>query len=95
MAGLLGLDGSPAASQINPKEARPRPGRLLRSLRGNRGPPYMASQWLAGLAAGIPFSTQAKAPIVTLLGWSPGESPLRIAEVVPAVLAYLGLSQKT
>ena len=62
MAGLLGLDGSPAASPINPKGARPRPGRLLRKLRGNRLSRHTACQWPAGLAAEIPFSTQAKSP---------------------------------
>ena len=31
-------------------------------------------------------------PIVTLLGWSPG-MPLRIAEVVPAGLTHLGLTE--
>ena len=34
-----------------------------------------------------------KAPIVTLLGWSPGELPLRLAEVVPAGLTHLGLTE--
>jgi hypothetical protein len=34
-----------------------------------------------------------KAPIVMLLGWSPGELPLRLAEVVPAGLTHLGLTE--
>jgi hypothetical protein len=34
-----------------------------------------------------------KTPIVTLLGWSPGELPLRIAEAVPAGLTHLGLTE--
>jgi hypothetical protein len=34
-----------------------------------------------------------KTPIVTLLGWSPGALPLRIAEVVPAGLTHLGLTE--
>ncbi|KAN0083337.1 hypothetical protein V8E54_002425 [Elaphomyces granulatus] len=36
-----------------------------------------------------------KAPIVMLLGWSPGDLPLRqgLAEVVPAGLTHLGLSE--
>ena len=35
-----------------------------------------------------------KAPIVTLLGWSPGELPLRLAERVPAGLTHLGLTEE-
>jgi hypothetical protein len=34
-----------------------------------------------------------RAPIVMLLGWSPGELPLRLAEVVPAGLTHLGLTE--
>ncbi|KAN0072853.1 hypothetical protein V8E54_008967 [Elaphomyces granulatus] len=34
-----------------------------------------------------------KTPIVTLLGWSPGALPLRIADVVPAGLTHLGLTE--
>jgi hypothetical protein len=34
-----------------------------------------------------------KAPIVTLLGWSPGALPLRLAEVLPAGLRHLGLTE--
>jgi len=34
-----------------------------------------------------------KAPIVTLLGWSPGKLPLRLAEVLPAGLTHLGLTE--
>ncbi|KAN0083193.1 hypothetical protein V8E54_002281 [Elaphomyces granulatus] len=34
-----------------------------------------------------------KAPIVTLLGWSPGEKPLRLAEVLPRGLTHLGLTE--
>jgi hypothetical protein len=34
-----------------------------------------------------------KAPIVTLLGWSPGELPLRLAEVLPRGLTHLGLTE--
>jgi len=34
-----------------------------------------------------------RAPIVMLLGWSPGELPLRLAEVVPAGLRHLGLTE--
>jgi hypothetical protein len=41
----------------------------------------------------FPSLRRLKAPIVTLLGWSPGELPLRIAEVVPAGLTHLGLTE--
>jgi hypothetical protein len=34
-----------------------------------------------------------RAPIVTLLGWYPGELPLRLAEVLPAGLTHLGLTE--
>ena len=34
-----------------------------------------------------------RAPIVMLLGWSPGKLPLRLAEVVPAGLTHLGLTE--
>ncbi|KAN0068274.1 hypothetical protein V8E54_013470 [Elaphomyces granulatus] len=36
---------------------------------------------------------ELKAPIVTLLGWSPGEFPLRLTEVVPAGLTHLSLTE--
>jgi hypothetical protein len=52
----------------------------------------MASQWPAGLAAGIPFSAQAESPNRDL-GWSPGELPIRIEEVVPTGLTHLGLTE--
>jgi hypothetical protein len=41
----------------------------------------------------FPSLRRLKTPIVTLLGWSPGELPLWIAKVVPAGLTHLGLTE--
>ena len=45
------------------------------------------------LTQGFSRLRKLKAPIVMLLGWSPGELPLRLAEVVPSGLTYLGLTE--
>jgi hypothetical protein len=45
------------------------------------------------LMQGFSRLRKLKAPIVMLLGWSPGELPLRLAEVVPSGLTYLGLTE--
>jgi hypothetical protein len=42
---------------------------------------------------GFSRSRKLEAPIVMLLGWSPDELPLRLAEVVPAGLTHLGLTE--
>ena len=41
----------------------------------------------------FPSLRKLKAPIMALLEWSPGGLPLRIAEVVPAGLTHLGLTE--
>jgi hypothetical protein len=46
-----------------------------------------------GSLRGFSRLRKLKAPIVTLLGWSPGQLPLRLAEVVPAGLTHLGLTE--
>jgi hypothetical protein len=51
-----------------------------------------SSQRPAGPAARILPSGRLKAPIVTLLGWMP-DGLLRLAEVLPTGLTYLGLTE--
>ena len=42
---------------------------------------------------GFSHLRKLKAPIVALLGWSPGELPFRLAEVLPVGLTHLGLTE--